>query len=56
MYNNGRTLEGNEVIDHSGVVGAAQTGVITPGYNGSGNNNFKARWATFKFWELVRLL
>ena len=54
-----RTLVGNELVDHSNVVGAAPTGFIlglTPGFNGLGKDHRKTRRETFKFLQLVHLI
>ena len=29
---------------------------LTPGLNGLGKDNYKTRWETFRFWNLVRLI
>ena len=65
------TLVGNKIIDHSDVVGAVPTSWsitclscsnyilildLTPGFNGLGKDNCKARWEKCKFWDLVSLI
>ena len=29
---------------------------LTPGFKGLGKDDFKRRWESFKFWDLVRLI
>ena len=59
------TLVGNEIIDHSDVVGAWPVGAapyyifildLTPGSNSLGKDKCKAGRETFKFCDLVSLL
>ena len=59
------TLVGNKIVDHSDVVGASPVGAApttssfstgTPGFIGSGKNNWKARWKTIEFGDLMRLI
>ena len=59
-----RTLVGYVLVDHSDVVGAACRRSsnyisildLTPDLNGLGKDNYKTKWETFKFWDLVRLI
>ena len=55
---------GNQIVDHSDLVGAALVGAApttssfsawTHGFNGLGKDNYKMKWETFKFWDLVTL-
>ena len=46
--NKRRTLVGNEIVDHSDVVGAS--------FNGLDKDNCKTRQDTFKFCDLVCLI
>ena len=57
-----RTLVGNKIVDHSDVVRASPVATtpnyifildFTPGFNGLGKDEFKTRWETFKFCDLV---
>ena len=59
------TLVGNELVDHSDVVGAlpvsaAQNYIfildLTPGFNGLGKKNCKTRRESFQFGDLVCLI
>ena len=59
------TLVGNDIVDHSDVVGASHVGTVqlhlhsrlkTPGFNGMGKDNCKIRRETFKLWDLVHLI
>ena len=59
------TLVGNNIFDHSDVVGASPVGAaanyifildLAPGFNGLGKDNCKTRQETFKFWDLMRLI
>ena len=43
-----RTLVGNEIVDHSDVVGASPVGL--------GKDNYKMRREAFEFLDLVRLI
>ena len=45
-----RTLVGNRIIDHSDVIFILN---LTPGFDGLGKDNCKARREIFKFWHLV---
>ena len=65
VSNISRTLVGNEIVDHSDVVGASPVGAapttssfstLTHGFNGLGKDNCKTRRKTFKFWNSVRLI
>ena len=59
-----RTFVGNEIVDHSDVVGASSVGSsnytrifildLKPGFNWLGKDNYKTRRETFEF--LVRLI
>ena len=58
-----RTLVGNNIIDHSDVVGACRRCSnyifipgVTPGFNGSGKNNCQVSREAFEFWDLVPLI
>ena len=51
-FNISRTLVCNKFADHSDVVGASPVD-LTPGFNGFGIDNYKTRWETFPFWDLV---
>ena len=61
-----RTLVGNEIGDHSDVVGASPVGAapnissfstkLTPAFIGLGKDNCKTRRETFEFGDLVRLI
>ena len=57
------TLVGNNIVDHSVVVGVLPVGdaptsssFLTPGFNGLGKDNCTMRRETFKFGELVQLI
>ena len=51
-----RTSVGNEIVEHSDVVGASPFILdLTAGFNGSRKDNCKTRRDTFKLWELVVL-
>ena len=56
---------GNEIVDHSNVVGASPVGAapttssildLTPGFKILHKDNCKMRWETFKFWDLVCII
>ena len=57
-----RTWIGNEIVDHSDVVGASHCSNyifildLTPGFNGLRKGNCKTRRESFKFWDLVCLI
>ena len=61
-----RTLVGNEIGDHSDIVGASPVGAapnissfstkLTPAFIGLGKDNCKTRRETFEFVDLVRLI
>ena len=53
-----RTLVGNNIVDHSDVVGASPIFVLdlTPVFNGLSKDNCKTRREKFKFRDLVRLI
>ena len=58
-----RTFLGNQIVDHSDVVGASPAGVApttfsfaTHGFNGLDKNNCKMRREPFKFCDLVPLI
>ena len=60
-----RTLVGNDIVDHSGVVGASPVGaapttssfsILTHGFNELGKDNCGPRRETFKFWNSARLV
>ena len=54
------TLIGNQIVDHSDVVGASTVGAApttsSPGFNGLGKDKCKMRRESFKFWDLVWLI
>ena len=59
------TSVGNRIVDHSDVAGASPVGAApttsssstsTPGFNRLRKDNYKMRWETFKFWDLVQLI
>ena len=58
------TLMGNEIVDHSDVVGASPDGAaptifilyLTPGFNRQGKDKCKTRRESFKFWDLFLLI
>ena len=65
VSNISRTLDGNQIVDHSDVVGASPVGTapttssfldLTHGFDGLGKGNCKMRRESFKFWDLVRLI
>ena len=65
VSNISHTLIGNEIVDHSDVVGASPVGAcfnyifildLTPGFIGLGKDNCKTRRETFKFGDLLRLI
>ena len=58
-----RTFVGNKIVDHSDVVIACRRCSnyifildLTPGFKGLGKDDFKTRWDSFQFWDLVRLI
>ena len=59
-----RTFVGNQIVDHSDVVGAACRRCsnyifilnLTHAFNRLDKDNSKARWETFKFWDSMRLI
>ena len=61
-----RTVVGDIIVDNSDVVGTPPACRrcsnyifilnLTPGFNGLGRDNYKARQETFKFGDLVRLI
>ena len=53
-----RTLEGNEIADHSDRRCSNQIFIfdLTPGFNGFGKDNCKRRRETFKVWHSVRFI
>ena len=62
-FNLRRTLVDNMIVDNSDAVGASPDGsnyifstYSIAGFNGLGTDNWKTRWETFKFWNLVRLI
>ena len=60
VSNIGRGLIGNQIVDHSDVVGASPNYIfilhLTLGFNILRKDNCKPRRETFKFWDLVRLI
>ena len=65
-YDIRRTLVGNNIVDHSDVVGVPPVSAapttssfstyLTPGFNRLGKDKCKTRRETYKFWELVQLI
>ena len=58
QFSNIRHTSGNQIVDHSDVVGASPVGILhlTLGFNILRKDNCKPRRETFKFWNLVRLI
>ena len=65
ISNISQTLVGNKIVDHSDVVGALPVGTNPTThwfstshlvFNGLGKDNCKAKWETFKIWNVVCLI